>query len=50
MGWACGMHGGEEKLLQGFTGETLIESSLGRPQGYTIGDIKMCFAAVGRKD
>jgi hypothetical protein len=50
MGWACGMHGGEEKLLHGFTGETLIKKLTWKAQECTTGDSKTCFRATGRKD
>jgi len=36
VGGACGMHGGKEKYMQGFGGETGGKIPLGRPDRRTV--------------
>ena len=44
---ACGMHGGEEGCVQGFSGETRGKELLGRPRRRWEDNIKLDLQEVG---
>jgi hypothetical protein len=47
MGRTCGTYGGEERCIQGFSGETLGKEPLGRPRRRWEDNIKMDLQELG---
>ena len=47
MGGACGAYGGEERNIQGFSGEAWRKGPLGRPRHRWEDNIKMDLQEVG---
>jgi hypothetical protein len=47
MGAACGMHGGKERCIGGFGGETEGKRTLGRPRNGREDNTKMYLQEVG---